>query len=266
MRKTIINLTILALVFSIPAFWPGCSESPIIGTSSSSQEEMSVSNYFPLGTGGILDFVVINNARNDTAYIRYSLCGQFDLGSQTFYIWESHNIDYPDMVDTGFLSADDQRIYFYESEYSRPEVVLEEPFEVGRIWRRYGGIETVLDLSHRNDTIWQNDYYYKDFPNDNSDDGLSDYDPYGDDPTGGAAKNYPTLGSNYFKISGIEDIVLESGGKYSKCLKVENATSRFSNYYWYAPDAGLVKYIIGVNGETYPEGEIIGERILRRPF
>jgi len=91
----------------------------------------------------------------------------------------------------------------------------------------------------------------------NDGDGLPD--PYNGN---GAAKNFPTMGSNYLEVSAIEDIKLSNGNSFTQCLKVENGSRSSSNYYWYAPGVGLVRYVIGVDPQNYPEGEVVGEVVL----
>jgi hypothetical protein len=144
-------------------------------------------------------------------------------------------------------------MYYIEGSGTTPEKLLESPLEVGNTWLRFDPSQNPLN---GDDIIAITTGGGNIKPADGTQDSLSS--------GGQVTKTYPTIGSNYFEISAIEDIELNNGNGFKDCLKVENAISDASNYYWYARGVGLVRYVIGVDPDNYPDGELVGELVLVR--
>lgn len=259
MKKFLFFIAV-ALIFSSVAFWVGCSDSDSEYSPTSSTEP-EISTYFPLKTGVSNEFIEVNNTVHDTCYHWFTVGSPVISGSRLVYRWIDENSNRPAFVDTGFLFYDNEAIYYFENPYETPEKLLTVPFQVGSIWLRYNTSEVQLDYDNYIDifTGYTNDK--------NTDDGVlggyNDGDPTQDDGVI-AGKCFPTIGANYFKIAAIEDIVLYNGNHFQGCLKIENNVGGALNYYWYSPGVGLVKYMIGVDSEDYPEGEIVGQIVLSK--
>jgi len=122
--------------------------------------------------------------------------------------------------------------------------VLEAPLTVGRSWLRFTPVDVNQGQDNLLDILTGNDGAKTDDAN-----------------TGGliATKSFPTIGANYFIISALEEIYLDNGNSYQNCIRVENQSNGFTNYYWYAPGVGLVRDVINATPESFPSGEIVGE-------
>lgn len=259
MIKFLFMLTLVALGAAI-FLWIGCSDSPST-TVASEESEPDISQYFPLKAGNSLQYVETNNATGDTSYFWYTVGDAVNIGGCVIYPWLRKNVDYSFVVDTGYLCVEGNALYYFDSDYDTPEKLLETPLEVGNSWRRFEASQFQIEGNNLIDYVIDNQQIK------NYDEGYSgEYGYGGDDPdiyTGnGAAKNFPTFGFNYLEISAIEDIKLDNGNSFTNCLKVENGSGTGSNYYWYAPQVGLVRYIIGVDSQTSPDGDIAGEIVL----
>lgn len=260
MKRLYSSLVIIVSLTMITAFWIGCSESPTLPTAADgSEQEATVSEYFPLTEGSSICFKVINNSVGDTSYKNITISLATNIVGRTAYLWLQNDVNYSYIIDTGYIYVDGQALYYFEDENDIHEKLLESPLEVGSVWQRFDASQTQTGDNNLIDSL--------DSGSDTKDAGDGSLgDPGGKDGAdngGGTAKSFPTLGSNYFKISAIEDIELDNGNSFEGCLKVENGSGRSSNYYWYAPNIGLVRYVIGAGSASYPDGEIIGEIVSR---
>ncbi|MEW5924337.1 MAG: hypothetical protein AB1746_10150 [Candidatus Zixiibacteriota bacterium] len=259
MKKYLFFIAVVAVLFTA-AIWIGCSDSDSEFSPTSSTEP-DVSTYFPLKAGTSTQFIEVNNTTNDTCYHWFTIGSPVVSGSRLVYRWIDENSNRPAFVDTGFLFYDNEAIYYFESPYETPEKLLTAPFQVGSVWLRYNASEIQLDYDNYIDI-------FADYTNDKDvDDGVlggyNDGDPTQDDGVI-AGKCFPTIGANYFRISAFENITLNNGNDFEGCLKIENNVSGALNYYWYSPGVGLVKYMIGVDSVSYPEGKIAGQIVLSK--
>jgi len=253
------HIYIIAVFFLISAavLWIGCSDSDTT-VSSSSNSGPDVSTYFPLKTGCSLQFMEINNVYNDTTIHLFTTGTSIIVGGRQVYAWTEEVINRPASIDTGYLFYEGDALYYFESPYDIPEKLLNSPLEVGSVWLRYDASQVQIDDVGDIDIL-------SEFNNGKGDinDGVQGGfigGGSGDDNNGPDVKKcFPTTGSNYFTLTAIEDLIFEDGNRIEECLKIENNVSGASNYYWYAPGVGLVKYIIGVDSEDYPEGEVVGQ-------
>ncbi len=270
MKKLQFNLGLLAMTIILMAaiVWIGCTKSPVSSEASKDLSALSLTSYFPLTTGTNLDFRVIDNSTNDTTRQRYIVGGTITYSNtQAIFQWISLNVDHPFYADTGYLCLDNGILYYYDNLYMRPEAILSTPFEVGKSWQRYGTSKGILDSGMVVDI--NNNYYYIKYDDTglsgNNNNGLGDYNPYDNsgpiNNDGGSYKNFPSSGSNCFGINTIEDITMSSGITYGDCIKVGSENGDYNYSYWYAPNVGLVKYVLGQNTNDYPDGRIVGERV-----
>jgi len=270
MKKLIFKLTIPAATAIIMAvlIWSGCTKSPTSVESTNDISSANITTYFPLTSGSNLDFRVIDNSTNDTTRQRYTIGGRLDYGSnQVVLTWISFNIDQPFHVDTGYLCLDGDVLYYYDNLYMRPEALLTKPFAIGKTWQRYSTSKGLLD-SNGVISLNGDDYYikYDDSSLLGGNDNPGGYqNPYNNtNPTGDNGrtyKNFPSSGNNLFEILDVEDVTLSNGISYSDCIRIGNENGEYKNYYWYAPNVGLVKYVIADDDNTYPNGKVEGQKV-----
>ena len=255
MKRVLILMGILTVSVMLSVIWIGCSETPT--TTSSDQTNLAdVTEYFPLNAGSSLYYMVTNAYTSDTAYKKYTVGNQVLNGETVVFSWSMTDMDYTNLSETGYVYVSDNSIFHYENSGDIPEKLLEAPFEIGNVWRRYTAPDDYYDddgLATEDDGTGKDD--------DNGGVGEGNDDVIGGKYGDGNAKSYPSLGSNYFIVSALEDIKLDNGNSYDDCIKIENSTSTSTNCYWYAPGVGLVKYIQNINDETFPDGEVVGEII-----
>jgi len=254
---------IVAFLFAAIAVisWIGCSgtDSAVAPVADSDPE---VPAYFPLKTGNSLQFMEVDNTLNDTAYHWFTIGAGVCINEHQVYTWIEEISDRPAAIDTGYLFYENDAVYYFESACDIPEKLLACPLEVGSVWLRYDISETQFnDTNNLIDIITE----YDDGKSTDGDGVQGGFLGDGTDDDGPlAAKCFPTIGANYFMISAVENLILDNGNHFEDCLKVENNAGDASNFYWYAPGVGLVKYVIGVDSESYPEGEVVGQIVLRQ--
>ncbi|UCD93904.1 MAG: hypothetical protein JSU69_09040 [Candidatus Zixiibacteriota bacterium] len=252
MRRLISVLTFFAAAATVILLWAGCSETPT-DNSAIADTTPDISSYFPLNPGSSLQYMETSNVFGQTSYYRCTIGEGVNVGGYTVYEWTRQNVHYPLSVDTGYLFSENDGLYYFESSNTIPEKLLESPLEVGNSWLRFDPSQNLLDAD---DIIAITTESNNIKPADDAQDSL---------PSGGQiTKTYPTIGSNYFEISAIEDIDLDNGNTFEDCLKVENQINDASNYYWYARGVGLVRYVVGVDPDNYPNGELVGEIVMTR--
>jgi len=261
MRKFYLFMAVLFAGALFALVWIGCSDSST-SLSSSTSTEPGLAEYFPLKPGSSVHYIEINNNIDDTTYFLCTVGSSVAIGNYQGYYWIKINQDYPGQIDTGYVFYNSNAVYFVEDPNDIPEKLLESPFMVGRSWTRYDASQVLLDNNIIDSIIGNNDSKYDD---DNGAlgayNGGGETDPFNDNDWYGTAKSFPSIGANYFQLSAKEDIVLDLGTEIDDCIKIENRNGSATNYYWYAPDAGLVRYVIGVNPDTNPDGELVGEII-----
>lgn len=221
----------------------------------------SIDDYFPLSAGRTTKIVSTNSGYEPNVVITEQFeCGEgVERDNQSVFLWIRTNLAYSSVSDTSFFYLTESVLYFYETAESSPEKILEEPLEVGQTWHRFesslAGSNNLLSyLIDSLETKIINDGNEID----ENKDGLPDIDGFSN------GKIYPTVGSGLMTIVAIEDVTLENGRVFADCIKVHNQSGHFDNYYWYAKDYGLVKYILGSTDESLaaantPDGLIIGE-------
>nr|MBN2277715.1 hypothetical protein [candidate division Zixibacteria bacterium] len=258
MKKSFLIILIIMIAGSIPLVWMGCSDSTT-SVEYTAPEEPGLTEYFPMKTGSSIQYAEYNHVINDTGYYIYTIGGSATVGTHQGHYWIKSNLEFPAQVDSGVVYYEGEALYYIEDAADIPEKLLEAPFTVGRAWVRYDASQISLEYNIIDSILNNNDSKYDDNYNGLGGDDGGEID---DNNMNGATKSFPTLGANYFQISACEDIVLEQGVAIDECLRVENKNGRATNYYWYAPGTGLVKYVLGVNIDTYPDGEVVGEIIL----
>lgn len=245
----IIALSLLSIIYI------SCSDGTVTYTSSS-PTPASVDKYFPLEQGVSANYTITDNWDEIVAHRNFTIAAPVTLNGQAHYRGIYVNMEYPALRDTGYFYIDGTSLYYYDDYQASPEKILEGPLTIGKSWQRFAAAETA---SGQNNLI----YILTEGKGGKYDDSslVSDDETDGDDgATGGAAlKYFPSSGANYFRIGAIENIELKDGNTFENCVRVENKSGQYTNYYWYAPEAGLVRYVINATDDTYPDGQVVGE-------
>jgi hypothetical protein len=263
-KKYLYYLIPLAALLMILLIW-GCSDNST--ASLPAPAEKTIADYFPLKQGQSSEYAISNNWYSLTTQDRYTVGGVTIIDGQSCYRWLRQNIAYPNHYDTGYIRYEDEAVYFYANATAGPEKVLEGPFTVGHYWQRFEPT-TVTPETDNNllDNLTEGDGAKATDTLSTiaiTDDGKEDL---GGLPGSGTAKTFPTSGSNYMRITAIENITLDNGDTYKDCICVENKSGTYTNYYWYAPGVGLVRYALDATAETFPDGQVIGEKTPKRLF
>ncbi|SYZ73539.1 exported hypothetical protein [Candidatus Zixiibacteriota bacterium] len=263
MKKYSLKISLLFMAVVMTAALIGCSDNsvsdvtPVAGT--------SVQDYFPLKAGATVDYTVQDKVHQIVSHQKFTVAGPVVFNGQSNYQWIYRSVEYPNYRDTGFFCIDGNALYYYENPGAQPEKILEGPLIIGKSWERFAPTN-----NWSNDTTTLIDILTGN--NGKGEDSLvtgggiqTEYDLEDDGGTI-ATKNFPTTGGNYAIVAAVEELTLADGNSYINCLRIENRTGAYINYYWYAPGAGLVRYVIGANPGVPSDGQIVGEMASQRPF
>ena len=240
--RYLVPAAIVALVLS----WAGCSNSVVKNVDVAANSPSPVLQYFPLSEG--YTTVYATSTLGIPSQNTFTAGDTVQIGNAKAVRWIVQNQS--GALDTSYFVMSDSALFYLESRYADPEKILSIPFTVGSSWQRYFNYD-VTGYGNGN---------------------LGTYTGYGwstwtvndsiliKDTTGsnGAAKNYPSEGANTFTIQAIEPVNVGSLGTFSGSLKVSNiGYNGTTNFYWFAPGVGLVKYLIGVkaDGTGTPQAE-----------
>ncbi len=245
LKKTVFAFSIAICLLSVG--WLGCSDDTITTVVSSDQPTTSTSSsavtyYFPLDQGFTTSYEVTPS--NGTTEIETFRVGQ----EVPVYNFDAVEWFGANGADTSFFRAVGDALYYYESPRARPERILQLPLEPGQTWSRFGTVEAV------NNDI---DIYV--------DIELGFYDKLGENTEGddnSVYKQFPSEGGVAMTVAKVEQLQLDNGRFYSHAVKVYNKGSAPGkmNYYWFVPNVGLVKYVIGASTQD-PKGDLVGELI-----
>ena len=254
--RLIASLTIIALV----AIIQGCSNDSVVITNSSGTPA-SVDKYFPLSPGSSVDYTITNYLIHDTTHLNCTVGSAVTHNGAISLPWLTQYEEYPSVKDTGYFHVDGNAVYYLENGAYSPEKILETPLEVGRSWQRFTPTENDKDTGNLINILTNHDE-----KGDSGAVGIDQDDNNDDIKSITPGKNYPTTGANYFIITAVEDVTLADGNMYRDCIRVENRSGDFINYYWYAPEAGLVKFANNIKPGEYPDGQVNGEIAAKKPF
>ncbi|MBN2226572.1 MAG: hypothetical protein JW763_04345 [candidate division Zixibacteria bacterium] len=255
-RYPSILITLALSMLALAGFY-GCSDdSPTDAELSSGIDAFNaVVEYFPVQEGVSADFTITDNVNSSEGHQRICIGKSVRVNGRQVYQWLFTNLDYPSLVDTGYLYGENNALYYFELGDSQAERILEAPFIQGRSWERYD-----VDITAEDE---EETYTYALDSNltgyngkEQVDDPQDDYIEYNESAP---ALTTPVTGSNELKIRAVEEALeTESGLEFDDCLRVENLDGGYVNRYWYAAGVGLVRYALRIS-EKYPEGEIVGE-------
>ncbi|MEW6412958.1 MAG: hypothetical protein AB1483_10885 [Candidatus Zixiibacteriota bacterium] len=233
--KAAIRITTVLLV----AILTGCSDNTITNVISADDWVAGTEStaYLPLAEGYTTIYSVEYSDGTDDM-VTLEVGRQVQLAGISAVEWFSTS---GDGLDTGYVHATSDAVYFYESASASPEKILEMPLLLGNSWSRFTDIyidDQFIDI-------------------------ITDYDKDDVDGTEGTAKTFPSSGGDIMTVAGSEGLRLGDGTYYSGAVKIYNASETVgkTNYYWFVANVGLVKYVIGATDSSYPDGDIVGELI-----
>jgi hypothetical protein len=249
MIKYLFVSTVICLVLA----WAGCSNSP--GDSTNSSGAPLVAAYFPLAPGYTMIYSV--TTPDTTKEITFSVGEHKNIGMADAVNWIV--VSGTGSVDTSYLVATDSALYYLETPYSSPEKILSLPLTPGATWPRYYNYNVIGTYNDGIGTAY-----------DSSNGGFTQ--PLGDTTSSGsadssntnnnggtAAKNYPSEGANTFTVIGVEPIDLGTLGTFSDAVKISNiGYFGTTNLYWFVPNVGLVKYLLGTNADGTATPQVAG--------
>jgi len=249
MSIRLVKYLIPVMILSIVLGWAGCSESVKTTVSSPGQSSIPVVQYFPLDPGHTS--VYATNTQGIPSQTSFIVGEARQIGNASAVRWIVQSQS--GALDTSYFVATDSALFYLETEYSEPEKILSLPLTVGNSWPRYynynvtgysnGNLGTYTNYGWSTWTLGDS-VLIKDSGTDSN-----------DRPT---AKNYPSEGANTFTIDAIESVNTGALGTFSGTLKVSNiGYNGTTNFFWFAPGVGLVKYLIGVgaDGSGTPQAE-----------
>lgn len=213
----------------------GCSDT-VSFVSERTDQQPQVTQYFPLEPGLTASYR-IDNANGLTEFVTYTIGAPVDYQANQAYRWIKHESN--GAIDTSFFFASSDGLYFLEGLSAQTEKMLGYPLTVGKSWSLYD------DVSNPDDTVTI---------------GAGGPDST-DGGNTGASPSFFVEGGTTLSVVAVEGIQLEHGSYYSGTVKVRNVgVDNTTNYYWYAPGIGLVKYVLGAT-EFNPDGQKTGEMI-----
>ncbi len=240
MKRAIIAITTAAVLGLSLCIWSGCSDDPVsTGSGDDWATSYAASPYLPL-VRGYTSIYAVTYANGTESMITLEVGRQIQTGGVGVIEWFS---DDGTVLDTGYVRATDEAVYFYDGPYAEAEKILDYPLEAGHTWLRFSDGTDGDDFT---DIITGYD------------------DPVDTSSTDGTnAKVFPSSGENLMTVLGQEQIELSDGSLFVNAVRIynENLASGKKNYYWFVQNIGLVKYVIGATDGTYPNGDIVGELI-----
>ena len=242
-RRTVATLT-LGTLFVLGMLLAGCSSNS--GTTSSGTIGGDVTYYFPVSEGYKTVYQV-STAVGGSQTVSFEVGRQVPFGMSTAWQWR---VTTGDNTETSYLIVSDSSVVYYENSRLPGETILSLPLRPGESWNRFTSVTQ--------DTTTETNYYdyWKNKLGGGSEPGTDTYDDAYDGKT--YEKVFPTMGSNELTVDGVESLGLSTGQVYSGSIRLRNGgAAGKSNYYWFAPGIGLVKYVIGA-GDDYNTGEIVG--------
>lgn len=240
MTHRLTSIILSVAVCLTACFFYGCSDDTI-RTVVSEDEYTSggeTSYFLPLTEGFTTIYRVVYADGTDKT-ITLQMGRQVQVGALSVNEWFS---DDGTVRDTGYIKVVSDAIFFFDGADGEPEKILGFPLVAGNSWLRFS--ETYSD------------YDFTDIITNIDDDSASIID-------GVSAKTFPSTGANTMTVLGQEQLQMSNGDVLSNTIKVYNEASMpgKKNYYWYAENIGLVKYIIGTTDGSYPRGDAVGELI-----
>lgn len=254
MKRRPIVMLAMAFISLLALLMAGCSKDTIIHTNSQDQNsEMlsEIAKMFP-ATPGFQTTFIVTQSNGVTEVVTYTVGDEVAFGYATAH--EMNIRSSSGERKTTYFVFSDSALYFYENSNATPEKVLSLPFTAGSSW----------DLSDElPGTFTDSDPVDADTTSNGikGDDDAEEPKP-GDEGNGGAAgKAFPGSSSGTFTIEQIETLLLSNGSNMSGTVLVRNDAPSATNYYWFTPGIGLIRYVLDADPNDKYDGTEVGELI-----
>ncbi len=250
MIKYLFVTTVICLVLA----WAGCSNTP--GEPARSSGAPLVAAYFPLAPGYTMVYSV--TTPDTTKQITFSVGDHRNIGMADAVNWIV--VSGTGSVDTSYLVATDSALYYLETPYSSPEKILSLPLTPGATWPRYYNYNVTGTYNDGIGTAYDSTAGGNGGFSEPLGDTTSAVDSLHTNNNGGvAAKNYPSEGANTFTVVGVGQVDLGTLGTFSNAVKLSNiGYGGTTNLYWFVPNVGLVKYLLGTNADGTATPQVAG--------
>jgi len=225
----------------------GCTTGPSSSVSSESTDVNDINTYFPVAEGYRTVYEV-TSGDTTTETVTFEVGPEVQFGLSRAHEWII--TDGSGDIRLSYLLVQDNAVYYYANVRTMPEKILSLPLSPGSTWDRF----TPIDVTDTGPVVTYTD-------------GGSLYEKLGGNDTHfgtdmSLQKTFPSVGANEVAVDAVEDIGLQSGVTYSGAirLKIAGPVGKY-NYYWFAPDVGLTRYVIGASEDNYTDGDVVGELI-----
>lgn len=257
-RRSLVSAAVATIAMACLIF-VGCSEDGIIVTNAADGEGQTLSEIqrmFPAQVGYQVIFEV-TQSNGSSEIVTYTVGEEIIFGYSTAH--EMHVRSSSGERYTNYFVFTDSALFFYENWSDEPEKVLSIPFSSGSTWNKSDGVTTLATGDTTDTDNGSNDNQTNDYKG--GEDDPVDPKP-GDNGGGGAAnKNFPGNNAGNFTIEGTETLALSNGDVFSGTIRVRADGDAVTNYYWFAPGVGLVRWVLDADQNDMFDGTEVGELI-----
>jgi len=206
----------------------------------------AVMTYFPLDEG-YTSIYSIKGTDGISRTVTFRVGDEISTLDGTVIEWISN--DPKTGLDTGFFQVTSTAIYYRENITSAPEKILQLPLSPGQTWDRFedSDVKITTDFKSFDDVLIEGaktDYVLDTAV-------ISIYATY---------KNLPIIGEAIMTVEEAGPLQLTNGDYYTAAYRISTETAGvLTNYYWFVPGVGLVKYVTGATDDNPANGDVVGE-------
>lgn len=256
-RRLLVRTTVSIIAMACLIF-VGCSDDSIIITNSPEAEGETLSEIqrmFPAEVG-YRTIYKVTQANGASEIVTNTVGEEVIFGYSTAH--EMHVRSNSGERYTNYFVFTDSALFFYEYWSDDPEKVLSVPLTTGSSWNKSDALSEISNDTTDvvADTTDNNTDNIKDGGGD-----LEDPKPGDDGNGGGANKNFPGNNAGDFTIEGFESLALSNGETFSGVIRVRNDGGELTNYYWFAPSVGLIRWVLDADQNDKYDGAEVGELI-----
>ena len=207
----------------------------------------AVTTYFPLDEG-YTSIYSVTSSDGPSRTVTFRVGREVETLDGTVIQWISY--DPQTGLDTGYFQITSTAIFYRENITSMAEKIIELPMSVGRTWDRYedSDVKITADVESFEDIDIDGT---KIFSENTVDTSISVFS---------TLKNLPIIGEATMTVEEAGTLSLTNGQSYTTAYRVSTVSAGIlTNYYWFVPGVGLVKYVIGSLDDDPASGNVVGE-------
>ena len=240
----------IALTVLIIAGLTSCSDDTItvISNDNGTTNTSAATTYFPLDEG-YTSIYSVKGTDGSSRMITFEVGDEIETLDGSLIEWLSR--DPQAGLDTGYFQVTSTAVYYRENVTSSPEKIVQLPMTVGQTWDRFEDpdIKIAADFEGFDDVLIEGTKI----------DAILDTAIIG---TYTNYKNLPIVGEATMTVEEATSLVLTNGDYYTAAYRVSNVSGGvLTNYYWFVPGVGLVKYVIGATDNDPSTGSVVGELV-----